>query len=193
MKKILIIFVILSLIITLPGCKKTGILDPDLELEQESLETFVIIKNTEYPLDIARLTISRKEVSDSDVELIGNLRELVFLELKINDITKISSLSRLTKLEELDLGFNYISDISPLSGLTNLTRLDLRANKISNLSGLENLENLTELNLGSNDIMDITPLKKLTNLNNLYLNDNSIEESDYIVLRAALPDCNVYF
>ena len=91
-----------------------------------------------------------------------------------NEITDITSLSRLTNLTYLGLYDNQITDIAPLSRLTNLTNLGLNNNEITDITPLSRLTNLTRLWLQGNEITDITSLSRLTNLTWLELTDNPL-------------------
>lgn len=192
MKKALIFILIIGLL-TFAGCGRDTAFDDGDGDEADSGSRTVVIKGEEFDVDATRLVLSRKNLTSSDVSPVRRMVNLTFLELKSNNITSVNWASRLTKLERLDLSLNEISDLTPLANLTELQRLDLRLNDISSLSGLENLTRLTDLDLGSNYISDVRLLMGLTNLRTLYLNDNPIPEDMYDVLRAALPDTNIYF
>lgn len=107
-----------------------------------------------------------------DISPLGNLTELVDLDLGSNRISDISALMSLTKLESLDLSYNKIQDISALEGLVNLQTLNLRYNEISDISALKGLVNLQTLNIELNEISDITSLENMAELRWLYLSEN---------------------
>ena len=107
------------------------------------------------------------EVSGYKIENLSKISSLTNLkELKLNkcQISEIAEIEDLKKLESLDLSQNQIEDISILQNLTNLKKLNLNQNQIINIKPLENLTQLTGLDLSSNLIQDIKPLKKLSNL-----------------------------
>ena len=112
----------------------------------------------------------------SDITSITKLTQLRILYLEGNKISDISPLKELTRLEKLYLGFNQISDITPLTGLTQLRTLTLAANEISNIRPLEGMTNLSQLLLYSNKVSNLGPLAKLTNLRNLHLSGNNISD-----------------
>ena len=93
------------------------------------------------------------------------------LELYAHQITDLTPLAKLADLRMLGLGFNDITDVTPLAGLTNLKTLWLPNNQIA----------------------DVTPLAKLTKLRTLYLAGNPIPDEQKVMLRKALPNCNIEF
>ena len=95
------------------------------------------------------------------------------LNLAVNNVSDISSLSNLTYLADLNLWGNRVTDLSPLSNLTNLTQLNLWGNQFSDLSPVGNLTNLASLAVGDNLYFngDLSALRNLTNLTSLGLGD----------------------
>ena len=92
----------------------------------------------------------------------------------------------------LDLRQNQISDISPLSKLIGLTNLYLSNNRIINVSSLKSLVNLEELRLDGNQISDISSLVENSGLvkddqlllrgNNINMQEGSATLKDIIAL-----------
>lgn len=105
----------------------------------------------------------------NDTSFLANLTNLTLLEFNDYNITDISTLANLTKLTSLKIGGDKITDISPLANLTNLTTLYVSGDEISNLSPLADLTNLTSLFLIGSKIHDLSPLANLNNLTSLYL------------------------
>jgi len=106
----------------------------------------------------------------SDLTAFASLaKKATRLDLSNNDITDVSSLSKLRKLKFLDLSGNQISDISPLNGLAELEYLDLGSNGIDIVSPLKDLPNLEYLDLSSNKLELVSPLKDLPKLKRLIL------------------------
>ena len=82
--------------------------------------------------------------------------------LSENNISSVSSLSRLTSLTDLNLSDNRITSVSSLSGLTTLTTLNLSDNRIRDVLPLAVLSSLTTLNLDRNtDITNAVVLYRL--------------------------------
>jgi hypothetical protein len=110
-------------------------------------------------------------------EIPWNVRRL---DLRGNQISDLTPLSRLIRLDTLFLFDDQISDLSPLANLTNLEWLRLEGNQISDLSPLASLTKLQNLALGNNQISDLTPLSTLTNLGldmgSLDLSNNQITD-----------------
>ena len=130
----------------------------------------VLTSNRLQLLDSLSVGVSRlysnKIISINGIEFCENM---TYLNLPVENITDIKSLSDLTKLETIYLYHNYIEDISPLYNLTNLKKLILYSNPITDISGLSNLTKLTELFLWDTPISDISSLSSLINLEVLYI------------------------
>ncbi len=100
----------------------------------------------------------------------------ILFDIRINDITKIQGLNKLTDLAVLNISGHEITEIKGLDNLTNLKELSLSSNQISEIKGLEHLTNLKKLYLSANQISEIKGLDKLINLENLWLSKNKITE-----------------
>ena len=86
------------------------------------------------------------------------MTQLRWLHLHYNQISEITSLTKLTQLTDLWLQSNQISDITPIAGLKQLVELALSHNRIVDVSPLAGLENLMDLKLVGNPIRDFSPL-----------------------------------
>ena len=86
-----------------------------------------------------------------------NLEELTVLCANYRDITDLTGLEYCDLLQ-LELRSNQITAISPLSRLKGLHYLDLRANQIDDISSLSEITNLTWVDLSNNAVSDIRPL-----------------------------------
>jgi len=143
-------------------------------------------------IDLSAQDITNQQLAEkiASGEIPANVTKL---DLKINSISDISPLSKLTNLTYLDLWGNEVNDVSPLKNLTNLTDLILWGNRFDDISSLDNLTNivrlsigdnpqfngdlsvirnfvkLTDLGLGGTDQMDFSPLETLVNLERLQL------------------------
>ena len=60
-----------------------------------------------------------------DISVLGELKDLEFLEICKSNIADISPLANCTKLVDLNIGTSHIKDLSPLYGLKNLRRVFL--------------------------------------------------------------------
>jgi hypothetical protein len=109
---------------------------------------------------------------------IGNLSELIHLDLRSNSITDLpSSLAKLTNLKHLELSSNDLlslpSFIGDLSSLTFLSSYSIRLSSLPSSFG--NLRSLEYLDLSSNQLKTIPQsLSSLRNLSYLDLYDNKI-------------------
>ena len=131
------------------------------------------IKNIKFGANLIKLDLRLNKISK--IEGLEKLTKLTELNIYYNRITKIEGLEKLTKLTRLDIGLNRIQKIEGLEKLTKLTKLGLSSNKISKIEGLENLTKLTKLGLSSNKIVKIEGLENLTKLTKLDLSSNKIE------------------
>jgi PKD repeat protein len=135
--------------------------------------------NAKEMLRLVYLSAKGRDIDDlTGLEYATNI---VYLDLRSNNITSIQPLSGLTKIQKLMLGSNHqITNIEPLSGMTNLYYLDIDYHYITNIEPLSGLTNLVYLGLNTgrvgstNGITNIEPLSGLTKLQELYLQDNRI-------------------
>lgn len=100
-----------------------------------------------------------------------NLEELRIFSIGISDISAVANLYQLTLFYAMD---NNISDISALAGLTKLRDLRISRNNIDNIAPLSAMSEMRILELYSNQITDIGPLSNLTSLSWLELMHNRI-------------------
>ena len=109
----------------------------------------------------------------TNANLVTNFTTLNILHLEGDNLTNISSFSRLTALSELSLDNNPgIVSLSFLNGLTNMTWLSVGQLPLTSVTVLAGLINLTELHLHDDTgLSSITPLVGLTNLYILDLNN----------------------
>lgn len=111
------------------------------------------------------LNLSNCEISDLKSLELEKFENLESLNLANNQISDISSLSKLTTLRKLILNSNQIKDLSPISNLTNLNSLYLENNQIQEIeyNTLKNLEKLRRLDLRNNQLQTFPNV--LLNLN----------------------------
>jgi internalin A len=177
MKKLLSIFIAISIIISLSplAYAKTHVFSIRLNnrnLTDEQLAE--IVASGGIPHETTVLWLQGNQITD--LTPLSKLTNLQHLDLDNNQITDLTPLSGLTNLQILDLSNNQITDLTPLSKLTNLQNLYLSRNQINDLTPLNDLTELQRLWLLSNQIDDFSPLKGLTNLQRLGLNSNSVSE-----------------
>jgi Leucine-rich repeat (LRR) protein len=105
-----------------------------------------------------------------------DLPNLINLDISVNQIKNITSLSNLTRLKSLNISCNYITDITPLQSLINLESLNISTNLIDDVDALRNLTRLKLLDISDNNITDITPLQSLINLESLDIGNNDVTD-----------------
>ncbi|ODV61861.1 leucine-rich repeat domain-containing protein [Ascoidea rubescens DSM 1968] len=101
---------------------------------------------------------------------------LTFLNLSLNNLTSVPTLSYLVNLKKLVFQMNDIQKIENLNGLINLEILDLSKNQIQNIENLSSLINLRKLKLDQNEIKEIKNIDSLTKLKHLNLSLNELEK-----------------
>eukprot|EP01059_Diplonema_ambulator_P035367 TRINITY_DN8290_c0_g1_i2.p1 TRINITY_DN8290_c0_g1~~TRINITY_DN8290_c0_g1_i2.p1 ORF type:complete len:1479 (+),score=580.35 TRINITY_DN8290_c0_g1_i2:85-4521(+) len=107
------------------------------------------------------------------------LKNLRFLNLRSNDITKIDGLEGVPQLSELILDRNKLRGVEDNGLLVchHLRDLRLEDNMIKRLDGLKGLQNLNRLFVTANRISDLSELEKLDGLDRLtevYLTGNAV-------------------
>ncbi len=128
-----------------------------------------------YAKNLIYVDLRRNQITDI-TPLAGSTR-LRSLLISKNQIRDITPLSRLTELSELWLSDNRIRDLKPLSGLTNLTNLLISDNQVGDIEPLTELSKLRGLHLRRNQISNVSPLTGLVNLEHLYLRGNPIDDT----------------
>ena len=122
---------------------------------------------------VTRLGIENKNLTDVP-EGLGNLSQLTYLSLALNQLTNVEGLEKLKKLETLSLVQNKLTDVKGLVKLTQLKELHLSNNQLADVTGVEKLTQLKKLYLGDNQLTDVKGLENLTQLEELALNGNQL-------------------
>ena len=97
-----------------------------------------------------------------DLAPLGDLTNLVSIELLGSKVTGFSFLKSLEKLERLSRLIT--DDLRPLAGLKNLKELSVAHSDLTDLSPLSKLNNLETLTIGSGKPVDLSPLSDLAQL-----------------------------
>ena len=120
------------------------------------------------------LSLDNNELSD--ISSISKLPDLNILYLSNNKLSDINSLAKFKNIEILILSNNMLSDISPLLELTSLNTIFLDNNEVSDLSPLRRLPRLSRLNLDNNKLSDISTLPDISSLTELSLSNNELSD-----------------
>ncbi len=118
------------------------------------------------------LEMAVREILDKPVgPLYHNaLRTIAELDASERGITSLTGIGQLSNLVSLNLRGNQINDLSPLTSLKRLQKINLRDNPLEDISPLAELERLEYLNLHSNYRIDsLEPLRDLRGLRTLIL------------------------
>lgn len=129
----------------------------------------------------------------SQLQHVGSLHNLRWLELHERALTEIGFLSQATQLRKLNLQLTLVHDLSPLVGLHELEDVNVSCTPVSDLSPLAGLSRLKTLGLYDTKATDLTPLHQLTGLKSLTLAEGQYSEEALRALQAALPGCKMRF
>jgi spore coat protein CotH/Leucine-rich repeat (LRR) protein len=155
-----------------------------LNLEDNKVEDLTPLKSL---LDLTWLSLRNNQITSLDDVGFDQLSHLnlSYLSLRHNVVdisddqeirlSDISLLSSFTSLQTLELRDNHISDISVLSDLVNLIYLDISQNPIEdkNFQALENLNGLEYLNLRETDARNLDVLSDMNQLEYLNIHSNT--------------------
>ena len=107
-------------------------------------------------------------VTSDTLSLLGQQKNLKWLNLSTCGVSDLSSLSGCTQLEYLTLANDHVADLTPLAACGNLQELYLRGNAITALDTLGTMDQLQRLDLSYNAVTNLGALaacKQLTALN----------------------------
>lgn len=141
-------------------------------------------------LDIALCS----NISDiSAITGLHQLRTLIIASLNVNSSNMESTVGNLINLVELNIGSNVLSSLTFLSNLISLKNLLVGNCGAFDLSPLASLVNLELLDAPGNNIYDISALTALPQLNDLELSNNYLTNAstDELLLMPALKNLSV--
>ncbi len=114
-------------------------------------------------------------LDDRNVSPLAGLTRLQRLMLADGRISDLTFLANMKQLRWLELRNNQISRVEPLRGLTRLEWLSLAGNRVEELNALGGLRQLQLLDLNNNRVRQIAPLLRLRNLQWVELQNNFLE------------------
>jgi hypothetical protein len=150
-----------------------------------------LITTGEIPADTTELWLRKSQISD--ITLLANFTQLRTLYLGDNKIADISPLANLTSLTHLSLSSNPVTDLTPLGKLTNLESLTLAGFVTSDITVLRTLTNLKRLTVMSDHVTSLVPIMNLMHLESMSLAGEKLTHQQIRTIRAALPNCRVFF
>ena len=170
------------------GCGKkedgnTGVVNPNKPSPKATVEKLIIDPIVEKAI---RASIDKftGELTQADYEKVTKLN------LRVQQLTSVKGLEKLTQLEWLSLDYNQLTDVKGLEKLTQLKELYLGGNQLTDVKELEKLTQLEELGLGDNKLTDVKGLENLTQLKELNLENNpDLTKAQIAELQKALPNC----
>ncbi len=130
---------------------------------------------------LTELVVSRVDISDADITILGGLTNLEELDIAYGVFTGIGGLAPLVNLERLFLSNNLnLADISAVSNFTRLIELDVSSTGVTDLSVLSSLNDLVALY--ARDLPSITPahISPLTGLQVLDVSENGLLDINFV-------------
>ncbi len=112
----------------------------------------------------------------SNIEALGNLTALKWLNLADNSITHISSIVEMKELQYLNLKSNGVVSLDALNGIHTLTEFDVSGNKVTTLAPLQHCTNMQILHVDSNELMSVGALSHMVELTILTAANNHLED-----------------
>ncbi|NVM54016.1 MAG: leucine-rich repeat protein [Candidatus Helarchaeota archaeon] len=160
------------------------ILPEVIKLKPEIKDPFVIVRGRKIDVKIGiqgyyNLFLQKYGIREiKEIERLGEIEILDYLNLRDNLIKKIEGLDSLEGLKILDLSRNQITEIDGLESLQKLKVLNLSGNRIQSMKGLKYLTNLRRLFLDHNQITEVSDIDYLPYINVVSLRDNPISLKD---------------
>jgi Leucine-rich repeat (LRR) protein len=151
------------------------------ELSIEDCELVGKLSLPAYPKKLRNLSLIGSDFTDDSIGNIGDLTDLLTLNLSNNHLTNrsVAKLSSLQKLENLSLAKNNVTSLHGIRNLTSLKTLDVANCGISSLEDLNSLRHVELLDISKNDFQSLAPLSSMKRLEVLRLaNVNIAEMSD---------------
>ena len=173
MQKTILIIVAVALV---GGCASTGfdLKDPN----QAKIEKAVR----------AELGIPEGELTQSDMDRVTHLN------LDGMQLTDVRSLENLPQLKDLGLKMNPLTHLKNLEKLSQLERLHFDSNNITDYTVTKKLPKLIVLTLARTQLTDVKWLEDLKQLKELHLHGNPhLTKAQVDQLQKALPNCNVTY
>ncbi|MFC1659441.1 leucine-rich repeat domain-containing protein [Pseudomonadota bacterium] len=113
-------------------------------------------------------------------EVLSDLTDLRFLNLRKGRVNNIKPLEKLTKMIMIDVGFGNFISVEPLADMTNLRRAHIDENSgIVDISPLEKMKDLMVLDVSGDRLTDVSVLKNFDHLLELDMIDNILLQDIY--------------
>ncbi len=137
----------------------------------------VRIRGEEYRVKNGKLFLEFKKIADiKEIEGLENVTNLKGLDLTGNEIQQIDDFPSFKELNFLNLSNNKISRISGLENLPKLKCLLLKGNHITKIENLKKLQELKWLDLSDNQIKKIEGIENLPRLRQVKFDGNPLED-----------------
>lgn len=151
---------------------------PNLEeLTLYNEKNLVSISQLSGKAKLKNLCLAQCNLESDDINALGSLAALEYLDLSHNSITSISALSELTALKVVYLESNMVSDLTPLTSSKDIEMISASNNVITAIPDLESANALSSLVLSNNRINDLSTIHRFTALTSLDLSGNLIRSA----------------
>jgi Leucine-rich repeat (LRR) protein len=121
--------------------------------------------------------IIKLNISNSNIETLGNLENLVnltHLNCSSNQLISLEGIEKLINLRHLTCGHNQLISLEEIENLINLTFFHCTDNQLESLRGMENLSNLRYFDCSNNQLTSLEGISNLVNLKNFYYSTNNL-------------------
>lgn len=153
----------------------------DVSSEQldENIPEFVIVGGESFSTSLEYLDLSKRGLTNSDIQDLRYCKNLVELNLNYNEITDLSCLSELVNLQKIHFNGNYyITDINFVENMTNLTSISGEYTEVDDISVLSDKYSLKSVFFGDSNVTDISPIEGADKLEKVGFNRCNIENID---------------
>ena len=120
------------------------------------------------------LTVINTPVTSEEITVISSLSKLEKLTLSDCGLSSVAGIEQLVDLTYLDLSDNTIRNISSLSALKKLSEVYLQRNVLTELGSLSGLTSVKTLDVSYNAISDLSPISGMSVLGVLNAGNNQL-------------------
>ena len=132
----------------------------------------------------------RRTLHNKDVKNLKYCRDLKYIDLGHNKLTKMDFVQYMPDLEVFIM-FNPVTSLDGIENCKKLEYFECFSCMVSDLTPLASCTELKHLNLCYNHITDITPLYGLTKLERLWISRNKIPQEQIEEFKRLVPNCVV--
>ena len=147
-----------------------------LSLKGNNLDSFNLTNITK----VEDLNLENNKISD--VSFLEKLTKLTSLNLNKNNVENIEVVSNLKDLIYLYLNKNNVENIDALKSLSKLSNVVLSNNKISDISALKDLNELASVKIDGNKVRDFSPINDKSSIFEKVIHNQNIGLDDDVAV-----------